>query len=105
MKRLMVLLLLLLLGGGDSEPRSDGGKTCRNTLQGRSQLLDEHGWLCDLAHVDWGTGCCIAGRTVEERYSCRTCEEETKCCEVYSLISPPPVQPPLTYPPTPCIGA
>ncbi len=45
-------------------------------------MLDENGWLCELANVDWETGCCAAGRAAEERYSCRTCEEETKCCEV-----------------------
>ena len=87
MRPCAALLLALLLGnnavGGNSlEPRSDHGGNCRNSVQGRSHLLDENGWLCELANVDWETGCCAAGRAAEDRYSCRTCEKETKCCEV-----------------------
>ena len=79
----LLALLLLLVGEGDSlEPRSDHGNKCRNSIQGRSHLLDDQGWLCELGQVDWETGCCEAGRAAEERYSCRTCEDETKCCEV-----------------------
>ena len=86
MRRLIccVLTVLLLLGLREVEPlepRSDYGKVCRNSVQGRTHLLDENGFLCELANVDWETGCCQAGRAAEERYSCRTCEEETKCCE------------------------
>jgi hypothetical protein len=76
-----VLLLLGLREVEPLEPRSDYGKVCRNSVQGRTHLLDENGFLCELANVDWETGCCQAGRAAEERYSCRTCEEETKCCE------------------------
>jgi len=99
--RLLALALLLghHAGSGDSlEPRSDHGVKCRNSVQGRSMLLDENGWLCELAHVDWETGCCVAGRAAEERYSCRTCEEETKCCEV----QPPPLCPPAPACPLLC---
>lgn len=81
------ILLLALLGCAgvveSLEPRSDHGKQCRNSVQGRSRLIDEHGWLCELGNVDWETGCCAPGRAAEEQYSCRTCEEATKCCEVY----------------------
>jgi hypothetical protein len=81
------ILLSIALGfaqpSASLEPRSDHGKQCRNSVQGRSHMIDEHGWLCELRHVDWESGCCSAGHAAEEQYSCRTCEEATKCCEVY----------------------
>jgi hypothetical protein len=80
---LVVAFLLACFGSTISlEPTSDSGSTCRNTVQGRTHILDDKGWLCEFASLDWVTGCCQEGKASEERYSCRTCEDETKCCEV-----------------------
>ena len=86
MSRTSLLAVLLLTGAlcaAPLEPRSDHGEKCRNTVQGRSHLLDEKGWLCTLDSIDWETGCCPPARAAEEQYSCRSCEPDISCCTVY----------------------
>lgn len=86
MPRTSLLAVLLLTGAlcaAPLEPRSDHGEKCRNTVQGRSHLLDEKGWLCTLDSIDWETGCCPPARAAEEQYSCRSCEPDINCCTVY----------------------
>lgn len=55
---------------------------CKNSQQGINLIVDERGFLC--ARDDLlSTGCCNIQAENTHIYSCETCDDETKCCEVY----------------------
>ncbi|XP_066589173.1 SREBP regulating gene protein [Prorops nasuta] len=66
---------------------------CRNSIQGKVLIVDEHGMVCARQNV-LPNGCCnteigqalkaddSASLTIQERYSCKTCNAQG-CCAVY----------------------
>lgn len=55
------------------------GSGCLNTKQGVQLLSDNYGAVCHRHDVN-SDGCCA--RYID-RYSCKTCREELKCCESF----------------------
>lgn len=53
--------------------------TCKNTVQGRVQITDDHGVLCQRTDLDYQTGCCKTGT----KFACDKCTLHDKCCTEY----------------------
>lgn len=53
--------------------------TCANTVQGRSHIADDRGYLCPREQLDSISGCCLKG----DQYSCHTCSSDDSCCSMY----------------------
>ncbi|KAL9644349.1 hypothetical protein ABK040_005808 [Willaertia magna] len=68
---------------------------CRNTVQGPNFITDSRGYICSILHVDPKTQCCrldidlvkakSEGLPPVERYSCKTCNDQMKCCNSYEF--------------------
>lgn len=57
-------------------------ETCRNSEQGVKLIADERGFIC--AREDLlVTGCCNIKADNTHLYYCKSCDEETQCCEVF----------------------
>lgn len=54
--------------------------SCRNTVQGRSLLADENGYICGVQEIDRPSGCCPR---VGEQFQCNGCNLTSKCCNSY----------------------
>ncbi|XP_028167438.1 UPF0454 protein C12orf49 homolog [Ostrinia furnacalis] len=54
---------------------------CRNSVQGRSLLVDDRGYVCHRNDV-MRNGCCDHYADSSQRYSCDTCTD-TNCCIIY----------------------
>ncbi|XP_031628615.1 UPF0454 protein C12orf49 homolog [Contarinia nasturtii] len=61
---------------------TNGGKSkgCRNSVQGKTLLVDEEGYVCSRSNV-LSNGCCDSNENVQ--YNCDTCTESEGCCAVY----------------------
>jgi len=82
--RPVLALLLSATLGSALEPRSDHAAAgCRNTVQGRTLMVDDKGLVCPVDGLDYSTGCCLPQTALSEPYSCAACEAETFCCPVY----------------------
>eukprot|EP01018_Ginkgo_biloba_P032579 Gb_09263 [translate_table: standard] len=55
---------------------------CKNTVQGRYLLSDDHGYVCGVMSVDPLSGCCPES---SEQYSCQGCNLISQCCDSYEL--------------------
>nr|XP_010930210.1 uncharacterized protein LOC105051452 isoform X2 [Elaeis guineensis] len=53
---------------------------CRNTVQGRYLLSDDHGYVCSALSVDSLSRCCPE---IGERFSCHGCNLVSQCCNSY----------------------
>ncbi|EKX46586.1 hypothetical protein GUITHDRAFT_107373 [Guillardia theta CCMP2712] len=82
MAALLILMAMMGLAAG-LEPSSGSGSVCRNTVQGPKHVVDDQGYFCSVDQVDYQTGCCDTKKVTEPRWSCRSCEAETKCCDHY----------------------
>lgn len=58
--------------------------TCRNSVQGRTWLADDKGYVCPRAAV-LRTGCCDTNCSQTERHVCRDCDLLAQCCSSYEL--------------------
>ena len=56
--------------------------TCRNSVQGRTVLADDKGYICPRSEI-LGNGCCNLNSSLTERHVCWECETETQCCGQY----------------------
>ncbi|XP_012061159.1 PREDICTED: UPF0454 protein C12orf49 homolog [Atta cephalotes] len=70
-------------------------QSCRNSIQGRGLIVDDHGVVCSRHEVQ-SNGCCAETETEQkqsskneesfmtkrERYSCKTCNSQG-CCTIY----------------------
>lgn len=59
--------------------------SCRNSVQGRTLIVDDEGYVCSRSNVA-KSGCCIInynnGQEFQQ-YSCHSCNDETGCCATY----------------------
>jgi len=56
--------------------------TCRNSVQGKTVIADDRGYVCPRTEVQ-GTGCCNTNSTATGKYVCTSCEESVSCCSTY----------------------
>ncbi|KYQ46759.1 UPF0454 protein C12orf49 like protein [Trachymyrmex zeteki] len=67
-------------------------QSCRNSIQGRGLIVDDHGVVCSRHEVQ-SNGCCAIEQkqsqkneesfmTTREKYSCKTCNPQG-CCTIY----------------------
>ncbi|XP_014287710.1 SREBP regulating gene protein [Halyomorpha halys] len=73
-----------LIWHSDDEPSDNSSAivTCRNSVQGKSLVVDDRGYVCSRFNV-LGTGCCdLNAKNV--RYSCETCKGNG-CCSIYEF--------------------
>lgn len=57
--------------------------TCRNSVQGKSLIADDRGYVCKRFDL-LATGCCNnSNGTVTTRYACGGCQQATGCCMLY----------------------
>lgn len=63
-----------------NHPSARFSRSCRNTVQGRSLLTDEHGYICSVQDIHLQSGCCPQ---VEEPFQCNGCNLTAKCCNAY----------------------
>ncbi|XP_039753502.1 SREBP regulating gene protein [Pararge aegeria] len=54
---------------------------CRNSVQGKSLLVDDQGYVCERADMA-KNGCCTIDAEHTQRYSCLSCHENS-CCVIY----------------------
>jgi len=57
-------------------------KTCRNSVQGKTLLADERGYLCQRSDLQSG-GCCSTGGKTTTKFNCNECNSKTGCCLIY----------------------
>ncbi|CAG4965092.1 unnamed protein product [Parnassius apollo] len=55
--------------------------TCRNSVQGKSIIVDDRGYVCRRKDL-FKTGCCNTEAEDTTRYSCETCKDNN-CCIIY----------------------
>ncbi|KAL5015857.1 hypothetical protein ScPMuIL_005446 [Solemya velum] len=55
---------------------------CRNSVQGKSLIVDERGYVCTRSELV--SGCCNSGSSRSHRYACSSCNEKY-CCAVYEF--------------------
>jgi len=72
----------------DQEEEEDKGNsstydivTCRNSLQGRTLVADDKGYVCERSNLE-GTGCCNNNSSLG-RFICTGCETRLECCTEY----------------------
>ncbi|XP_074643367.1 SREBP regulating gene protein-like [Tubulanus polymorphus] len=56
-------------------------KTCRNSVQGKSLIADERGYVCDRLNILPG-GCCDIKSRSTKHYICDSCLQNG-CCNIY----------------------
>ena len=56
--------------------------TCRNSVQGKTVLADDKGYICPRDDI-LGNGCCNVNSSLTERHSCQYCDSVTSCCDQY----------------------
>lgn len=54
---------------------------CRNSVQGKVLIVDEHGFLCYRSDLLF-TGCCNIEAEGTKLHSCKTCNVH-QCCTIY----------------------
>lgn len=59
----------------------DSTNGCRNSVQGKTLLVDDEGYVCARNKL-LSNGCCDANENVVQ-YSCDTCNTEDGCCAIY----------------------
>lgn len=64
--------------GNDTDLNSEN---CRNSIQGKSIIADDRGYLCKRSDV-LASGCCKIDSPTSKRYSCETCKSND-CCAIY----------------------
>ncbi|CAG9802289.1 unnamed protein product [Chironomus riparius] len=57
-------------------------EVCKNSIQGINLIVDERGFLCSRDDLK-STGCCNIQAENTHIYYCETCDDVSKCCEVY----------------------
>ncbi|XP_041979223.1 SREBP regulating gene protein [Aricia agestis] len=55
--------------------------SCRNSMQGKSLIVDDRGYICPRTEIT-RNGCCNTDAETTSRYSCETCRN-TGCCVIY----------------------
>jgi len=55
--------------------------TCRNSLQGKTIVTDDKGYVCERDSL-LGTGCCNTNSSLG-RFDCSTCDLKIECCSQY----------------------
>ena len=58
--------------------------TCRNSVQGRTSLADDKGYLCPRSSL-LNTGCCDTNSSLTERHVCRDCDRVLHCCSQFEV--------------------
>ncbi|XP_014358177.1 SREBP regulating gene protein [Papilio machaon] len=56
-------------------------KICRNSVQGKSVVVDDRGYVCQRSDI-LKNGCCNADVEKTTRYSCESCKDNN-CCVIY----------------------
>jgi len=56
--------------------------TCRNSVQGKTVIADDKGYVCPRTELQ-GNGCCNTNSTLTNKYVCTSCEEIHSCCTSY----------------------
>lgn len=77
---IFTVVLCFVPGSSQLNNRATTPRSCRNTIQGRSLLADEHGYICSVRDIDLQSGCCPK---VEEPFQCNGCNLTAKCCNAY----------------------
>lgn len=57
-------------------------KTCRNSVQGKTLIADERGYLCHRSDLQSG-GCCNPDGKATSKFNCNECNLKSGCCLVY----------------------
>ncbi|KAH9301845.1 hypothetical protein KI387_013428, partial [Taxus chinensis] len=57
-------------------------KSCKNTIQGRHFLADDHGYVCGVLSINPFSGCCPQ---TSEQFSCQGCNLSSQCCDSYEF--------------------
>ncbi|XP_013164598.1 PREDICTED: UPF0454 protein C12orf49 homolog [Papilio xuthus] len=56
-------------------------KICRNSVQGKSVVVDDRGYVCQRSDI-LKNGCCNPEVETTTRYSCKSCKDNN-CCVIY----------------------
>ena len=64
-----------------SNGTSESMTGCRNSVQGRTLLVDDDGYVCARSEL-MSNGCCDPNGNVVQ-YSCDTCNKKDGCCAIY----------------------
>lgn len=59
---------------------------CRNSVQGRSIIADENGYVCDLFDLQ-SNGCCRVEAESSKRYHCDSCTPSGCCSQYENCVS------------------
>lgn len=59
----------------------DGSNSCRNSIQGKTLIVDDEGYVCSRNNL-LNNGCCDSNENVVQ-YNCDTCDNQEGCCSVY----------------------
>lgn len=55
---------------------------CRNSIQGKTHLVDDRGFMCIREHI-LRNGCCNIQIPSTKYYTCDTCNATSHCCGIY----------------------
>lgn len=58
---------------------------CRNSVQGKTLMVDDEGYVCSRMHLA-KNGCCdlnAVSTDALQQYSCESCNADTGCCAIY----------------------
>ncbi|XP_072949138.1 SREBP regulating gene protein [Epargyreus clarus] len=64
------------------QEHNDTNEMCRNSLQGKSFIVDDKGYVCQRSDIT-KNGCCNTD-TEYQRYSCKTCKPN-HCCKIFEF--------------------
>ena len=56
--------------------------TCRNSVQGKTVLADDKGYICPRTEI-LGNGCCDTNSSLTLRHVCGQCDQVLQCCAQY----------------------
>ncbi|KAL4193626.1 hypothetical protein AMTRI_Chr06g177710 [Amborella trichopoda] len=76
----LCLFFLAIVSGIRDDFRPIEKEFCKNTVQGRYLLSDDHGHVCDVLSIDPWSQCCPERG---ERFSCQGCNLVSQCCNSY----------------------
>lgn len=75
-------------GGQGEDSLQDGGNatdyiavTCRNSLQGKTLVVDDKGYICERYDLQ-ASGCCSINESLG-RHDCSACDIRISCCQQY----------------------
>jgi len=58
--------------------------TCRNSVQGRTVIADDKGYICPREDL-LGNGCCNVNSSLTERHVCSECDHVSSCCSQFEF--------------------